>query len=177
MGDEELAPVRIGTGIGHGDRALFMNQRIARELVVECIPGSAAARSGRIAALDDEVGDDAVKGHPIVEPFSGEKDEVVDRLGRVTGIELQFDNSPVCLDGDAIDLPGVDLHGGRLIPLFRGHGVPPGVREIPASYGAAAAGSTAEKSSPKEFAGRPKKVDSGKADARQGMFFADGRLP
>src|SRR5690349_10270267 len=83
VGDEELAAVGIGSGVGHGEGADFMLIRIAPGLVLKFIAGSAAAGAGGIAALDHEVGDHAMKHGAVVKAFAREEDEIVDSLGGV----------------------------------------------------------------------------------------------
>src|SRR5207244_12877519 len=55
--DEELAPVRVRPGVGHGHRAGLVLVR-ARELVPELVAGAAGSALEGVAALDDEVGHD-----------------------------------------------------------------------------------------------------------------------
>src|SRR5581483_5860545 len=54
-----------------------------------------AAGAGRVAALDHEVGDDAVEDDAVVEAVARELREVLDRLRRVVGIELDADRAVV----------------------------------------------------------------------------------
>src|SRR6266508_878232 len=67
-GDEELRPVRVRPGVGHGQEAGAVERRsVRRALVLELIPGAAAARSLGVPALDHEIGDDAVKDRAVVQ--------------------------------------------------------------------------------------------------------------
>src|SRR5690606_31100061 len=76
--DEELGAVRVGPGVGHGDRP----ERVLTPdgLIGEAVAGAAAPGSLRVAALDDEAGHDAVEGEAVVEASAGLDDEVVDGL-------------------------------------------------------------------------------------------------
>src|SRR5262245_25990588 len=69
-GDEELASVGILTRVRHRQAAYTIMFKGARDLIIETITGAAKARSGRIASLDHEPIDDAVKRGVVVEPFS-----------------------------------------------------------------------------------------------------------
>src|SRR5215472_10950 len=60
-GDEELTAVRVGTGIRHREQARLRMLQRRMELVCELIPGAASARSLRAAALNHEIGNDAMK--------------------------------------------------------------------------------------------------------------------
>ena len=91
VGDEELAAVGAGAGVGHRERSDLVLVRIAFELVFEAIAGAAAAGAGGVAALDHEVGDDAVEDGAVVEFVAGQEDEVVDGLGRFLGEQLADD--------------------------------------------------------------------------------------
>src|SRR5665213_2071130 len=102
--DEELRTVGVGAGVGHGELAGFLEVLggglgFVRELVA----GAAHAGAFGVAALDHEVGDDAVEDGAVVElvallaaagPFLcalGEGDEVGDRF-RGFGVEELADD-------------------------------------------------------------------------------------
>src|SRR5438045_2418613 len=55
VGDEELAPVGAGSGIGHGERADLVLVRVPLKFIFEAISGTAAAGAGRVATLNHEV--------------------------------------------------------------------------------------------------------------------------
>ena len=95
-----------------------MLERIAFALVAEAVAGTAAAGAGRVAGLDHEVVDHAMELHAVVEALSGEKHEVVDRLRRVLGIELELDRAAIRLDRHRVVLLRVDLHFGRGLHCF-----------------------------------------------------------
>ena len=90
-GDEELAAVGVGAGVGHGELAgVFEVVGGALGLVRELVAGAAHAGAFGVAALDHEVGDDAMEDGAVVElvaffragvPLAGafgELDEVLD---------------------------------------------------------------------------------------------------
>src|SRR3954470_6652605 len=79
--DEELRAVRVRARVGHRERAA--DDLVVVELVLERVAGAACAGPLRAAALDHEVGDDAVKDEPVVEPLGCELAEVLDGLGGI----------------------------------------------------------------------------------------------
>ncbi len=67
-GDEELAAVGAGAAVGHGQLAgLVELVRRALGLILEAVAGSAHAGARRVAALDHEVGNHAVKDGAVEE--------------------------------------------------------------------------------------------------------------
>ena len=89
--DEELAPVRVRAGVRHRERPAL--DLVVVELVLELVARAAGAGALRAAALDHEVGDDAVEDQPVVEALAGELGEVLDRLRGLVGKELDLDRS------------------------------------------------------------------------------------
>ena len=68
-GDEELAAVGAGACVGHSEQAGFVEFNIACALVFEVFAPdrfASAAGPGRIAALNHEILNDAVKNHAII---------------------------------------------------------------------------------------------------------------
>lgn len=65
--DEELRAVRIGASIRHGEDAGGVMTEFRAEFVAESVARAASANTARAAALDHEIGNDAVKDESIVE--------------------------------------------------------------------------------------------------------------
>ncbi len=91
MGDEELASVRVWPGIRHRDHSCFMLQGILLQLISKLVAGAAASRACRISALYHEIFDHSMKGYIVIEALFRQEDEVVDCLGSMLRIQLQFD--------------------------------------------------------------------------------------
>src|SRR5437867_2014291 len=72
--DEELAPVRIGPGVRHRERAA--DDAVVVRLVVERVAGATGAVALRAAALDHEAVDHAVESKAVVEPFARQAREI-----------------------------------------------------------------------------------------------------
>ena len=84
--------------------------------VAELVAGAAGAGALRAAALDHEVGDDAVERQAVVEALAGEADEVVHRVRRELRVEVGDDRAAVGVDRGAVDLAAVDLVLGLARP-------------------------------------------------------------
>ena len=67
MGDEELAAVGVGAGVGHGEDAGARMLQGRIDLVGEGVARTAGPGSQRTAALDHEIRDNPVEGQAIVE--------------------------------------------------------------------------------------------------------------
>ena len=95
-GDEELASVGAGTAVGHGELAgLVELVRRALGFVAEAVAWPAHAGAGGIAALDHEVGNDAVEDGSVEELVIGL--DVGCGVGPLLGAFGEFDE---VLDGD-----------------------------------------------------------------------------
>src|SRR5262249_10172794 len=89
--DEELRAVGVRTRVRHREGAA--DDLVVVELVLELVAGPARPVALRAAALDHEVGDDAVEAEPVVEARGGELREVLGRLRRLAGKELDLDRA------------------------------------------------------------------------------------
>lgn len=94
--NKELAAIRVRPGIGHAEHAGAGVPQGRVDLVVELVAvdgGAAAAGAGGVAALDHEVGNDAVEDGGGVVAATDEGGEVVAGLGGVSGVELDGDGA------------------------------------------------------------------------------------
>src|SRR3990172_6186785 len=73
--DEELAPAAVRAGVRHGDGPSLVVV-LAVELVLDLVPGPAAAGARRGPALDHEPRDHPVEDRPVVEAFLHQLPEV-----------------------------------------------------------------------------------------------------
>src|SRR5215470_12863709 len=83
-GDEELAPIGIWARVGHGEKAGLRVFQLRMEFIGELITRTAASGAFRIAALNHEIGDDAVENGSVVKRLSGllsfgQRNKIVDR--------------------------------------------------------------------------------------------------
>ena len=97
-GDEELAAVGIGPGVGHREHARLGVLQLGVKLVGEFVSGTAAAGALRIAALDHEIRNHAMKNGAVVERLPGlgsfrQADEVLDRARRLVGEQLDLERA------------------------------------------------------------------------------------
>ena len=114
MGDEELAAVSIGAGIGHRKNSAFVMLKLRVELVLETITRAAGAVTERITSLDHESRDHAVKDRSVIErplyflagfgicPLFGtarETDKISHRFGRLVLEELNHEVAHAGLEG------------------------------------------------------------------------------
>src|SRR2546423_677579 len=88
--------------------------------VFEPVSRAAAAGPGRVAALDHEVVDHAMKESAVVKFFAREKNEIVHRFRRVPGKEIAHDFPARGVERGGELLVGIDRHRGRRGILF-GH--------------------------------------------------------
>ena len=101
VGDEKLAAIGAGAGVGHGEDAGLGVTEGFVELVCELVAGPAGAVAARIAALDHEVGDDAVKGQAVVVAAFGEIEEVGGGHRDLGGVDDALDVALVGFHHDA----------------------------------------------------------------------------
>ena len=76
--DEKLRAVRVRPRVSHAEDARAVVGQLVVELVVELVAGTTAAGAGRVATLDHEAVDDAVKENVVVERLIGDS---LSRLG------------------------------------------------------------------------------------------------
>ena len=86
--DEELRAAGVFAGVGHAEGAALVVLVAAAGFAVDFVAGAAGAGHAfgagagvGAAALNHEVGDDAVKFQAVVVAFLGQVDEVLDGLG------------------------------------------------------------------------------------------------
>ena len=75
VGDEELAAIGVGAGIGHGQHATLMLHTVVG-FVLEAVARAAATGAFRAAALDHEIGNHAVEAEAVIEAALGQVDEI-----------------------------------------------------------------------------------------------------
>jgi len=91
FGDEELASVGVGAGIGHREGSRFIMFQLGRKFILKRIAGPAAARAGRVSGLDHEFGDDAMKNDPVIESFFGQCHKIRNGFGRLIRVKFGLD--------------------------------------------------------------------------------------
>jgi len=74
QGNEELTTTRVRTRQGHTDNPCL--ERLPIHLVPDREPGAAPAIPSGVSSLDHEIGHDAVKLEPVVEPLVDQLQEV-----------------------------------------------------------------------------------------------------
>jgi hypothetical protein len=79
-------------------------------LVVPGIARSAAPGAGGVAALDDEIADNAMEGHPIIKAIPRQEHEVVYGFGRFVCEEFDVELALGGLEMSGVGLAWVDLH-------------------------------------------------------------------
>src|SRR5690606_5338922 len=104
MGDEELAAVGVGAGVGHGQDPALVADAVAG-LVLEGIARAAGAGPPGTAALDHEVRNDPVEVQAVVEALPGQVHEAGDGHRGLVGEELDGDLATVGVEN------GVQGHG------------------------------------------------------------------
>ena len=117
--DEELAARcarRLGLALRHRDDPLRVGG-IGRRHVDGLVARPAASRSGRIAALDHEAGDDAMERCVVEEAAPGERDERGGCLRRRLLVELDRELAAVGLHDEPVDLGRIECLGRRLLAV------------------------------------------------------------
>src|SRR5262245_44299142 len=98
MRDEELAAAGVGPVERHADGPAQIRTLV--QLVANRVAGSAFTVAARIAALDDEVLDDAMEGDAVEESLACKRDEVVRRQRRIEHRQLDLNQPAVRFDVD-----------------------------------------------------------------------------
>ena len=120
VGDEELAAVGAGAGVGHGQDAGAVVAQFGGALVGESITGSPGAGAKGATALDHEVVDHPVELQPVVEAALRQIDEVCHRERGPVGEQVDVDGALVGLDdGFQVGHGGLLRFGWRLVLAFR----------------------------------------------------------
>ena len=93
-------PLVFGPAIGHGKQAWFVVLEGRVELIGERVAGAAAPGAFRIAALDHEVGNYAMKNSAVEKRLAGlgsvrQADEVLHRLRGFVGVKFGFERPSV----------------------------------------------------------------------------------
>lgn len=123
MGNEELAAIRTGAGVRHRQHARLMLERVLAEVnfILKLVAGAAAARAGRVAALDDKVVDHGGRRTPSSYPSHTRKTKLLTVLGSMLCGQFNLNQPPRGFHLGDVTVLGVDLHGGRLVPLLGSH--------------------------------------------------------
>ncbi len=114
VGDKELAAIGVRSGICHGENArLFVFER-AVDLVGKLITRAAGACASRVAALDHEIGDHAMKADAIIVSALGEVEKI-----RGGDWDLRSEDSRVDVASGGVKCDFDVRHGRQIIPEFR----------------------------------------------------------
>src|SRR5215475_5192622 len=114
MRDEKLAAAGVLARESHPDRAA--NVRPGVDLAADLIAGAAFAVAARVAPLNDEIRNDAVKSEAVEEALARERDEAVHRDRRV--LREEFDPDPATRGVDRGGDFLVEARGEALIESF-----------------------------------------------------------
>ena len=96
---EKLRAARVFAGVGHAEGAALVVLVVAAGFAVDFVAGAAGAGLAfgagagvGAAALNDEVGNDAVKFQAVVVPLLGEVGEIFDGFRSILLVKLDFHN-------------------------------------------------------------------------------------
>src|SRR5579885_828567 len=117
-GDEKLAAVGIWTRVRHRQRADLVLVRVALGFILETVTRTSAAGAGRIAALNHEVLDDAMKQRAVIKFFPREKNKIVHGFWRILGKQVADDFPARGIKRGGIFLGRIDGHRRRSRILF-----------------------------------------------------------
>src|SRR3989442_13903056 len=98
--DEEPAPAGVRTRVCHGDRSSRIPV-VGRELVLDCVTGSAEPGPLGVTTLDHEIRDHAVEDRSVVEALTAQLPEVArsDRHRLVEAVDLAIAHARWGQDG------------------------------------------------------------------------------
>ena len=91
MRDEELAPIRVRSGVRHREYSRRVMPQRSVELIGEAVSGTTCACASGIPSLCHEAGNNPVERGPIVEAGVCQVDEVLDREGNHVPVQLYFE--------------------------------------------------------------------------------------
>ena len=94
-GDEELAAIGAGSGVGHAEDPRLIVARASAELPIILIARTAGATTEGVSALGHEAVDDSMEGDIIIESELGQIDGAGDVHGRFVGQQFELDGSHV----------------------------------------------------------------------------------
>ena len=95
-----------------------MFEGIAQKFIFKAVARAAFATAGRVASLDHEIVNDAVKDQVIIESLTRQKDEVVDGFGGIFWVKSKFYRSFAGFYRCSIGFFRVNLHFRRAAPLL-----------------------------------------------------------
>ena len=111
MGDEELAAIGAGTGVGHGKGARRVFQ-VTFAFVSELVARAACAGALWATALHHEVGDDAMEGGAVIKAVLREEDEIVNGIRTIGGEQFAHNIAAGCFKRGRVGLRRIDYHVG-----------------------------------------------------------------
>jgi hypothetical protein len=111
MADEELGTSGVSAGVGHGKNATVVVLIAAVQLTLDLIARTSVANTVRAAALDHEIGYDAVENEAVVKIMLGEVGKVLNGLGGIFFKEFDFHDALFGMD--FCDLHGDFILGGK----------------------------------------------------------------
>jgi len=120
QGDEKLRPVRVGTGVGHGEDTRTGELELARYFVLEFAAEdrlTTTTRPRRIPALNHEVLDHSVENDSVVVTLFGQPDEVLHRFRGVVDVQLHCTKGREERDEKPCDIGWREQHDTSVVVL------------------------------------------------------------
>src|SRR5437879_2585002 len=96
--DEELTAIGIGARISHGHTASRVIGISRHRLVSKFIARATRTITKRITTLDDELGDDTMENHAIIEVMLRQVHKVIHCVGSHLGVKFQDDETTIRID-------------------------------------------------------------------------------